>query len=144
MGCVENKIENIEGSVMANKHLGVYLLGGGASATEDCDHCVKWRCCTARFKRAKRKGVRVNKKLQGNRLQVEQEWVLFGQKTQQADVWKCLLFCFTKPWGGCYCGFSSLSFSLFLKFQLMKTPVLPLGGKLFCTLINPTICLFLH
>lgn len=48
---------------MANKQFGVYSLGGGASATEDCDHCVKYRrCCTARLKGAKRKGVTVSKK----------------------------------------------------------------------------------
>lgn len=65
---------------MANKEFGVYLLGG-ASAPEACDHCVQGRCCIARIKTAKRQGVTVSKKLQGNKLQVEQEWVLFGQKT---------------------------------------------------------------
>lgn len=98
---------------MANKDSGDNLLGG-ASAPEDCDHCVQGRCCIARIKTAKRRGVTVSKKLQGNKLQVEQEWVLFGQKTQQADVWKYLLFSFllyqAMTWLFC-CGFSSLSYN---------------------------------
>lgn len=39
-------------------------------------------------KRAKRKELIFNKKMQGNRLQVKQEWVLFRQKTQQIDIWQ--------------------------------------------------------
>lgn len=42
LGFVEYKVlENVEGSVLANKQSGVYLCGGGSSATEDCDHCVE-------------------------------------------------------------------------------------------------------
>lgn len=42
----------------------------------------------SRLKMAKRKKLIFNKKMQGNRLQVKQGWVLFRQKTQQIVVWE--------------------------------------------------------
>lgn len=143
MGSVEHKLlENVEGSVMANG-LGFTCL-------------VCWCFSYRRLIIVSSGGA----SLQGLEEQREREW----QSTKSWSEIGCRLSKSEFYLGGEHsrlmCGNFScstlpsqdvtlllwflLTFSFLIKFQVMKTPVLPLGDKLFYSLINPTISLFLH